>query len=190
MLKLQHMFKSCCLQRDLCARLAKGQRANFTYQHMSSFTPMLCRWLSAKGLNSLPVGRQASLSCSAGWETETWVLASLEPLPSTVPERGIKAFWWSFINPKRFPIHETSPASIRIQALLYLLCLLCTGKHRADAHSSHNAALENKVLVEEPCSSSAAGPSKAMLMDSPSFLCRNLHLRENISAQVDIPRLA
>lgn len=62
MLKLQHMFKSCCLQRDLCAHLAKCQTANFTYQHMSSFTPKLCRmtfsqssqWPS-RGKTSVPV---------------------------------------------------------------------------------------------------------------------------------------
>lgn len=117
---------------------------------------------------------------------ETGGLAGLEPLPSTVPEPGIISFWWNFSNPKQFPIHETSPASFRIQALLYLLCVFCNGKHKADAHSS----LKNKVLAEEPRSSSAAGQSKAMLMDSPSFVCLNLHSRENISAQVDIPRLA
>lgn len=186
MLKLQHIFKSCCLQRAVCAWLAKGQAANFTYQHTSSFTPMPCRRTSSQR-SQHPSHGKTSVTCSAGWKTETWGLVSSKPPPSTVPEPGMKSFWWNCINPKWFLIHETNAALITMQVLLYLPCLLCTSKHRVDVSSCPGTqrprGRARQQLTALPyLTPQWDHPRQCPWSIDPSFLSLSPHLRKTISA--------
>lgn len=160
---------------------------------------MPCRWLSAKGLDIPPVGRQVSLSCSAGWETETGGLASLETLPRAVPEPGMKSLWWNFINPKRLLIHE--PVLPRSGYKFCCICFACSALRSTGLMltAATDAALQNKVLEEEPHGSSAAEPFQVMLTEDLVWLSlpqptpKKKHLswfKPSQQAQGDILRLA